>query len=63
MKAVAGMVQMWNELPQHSFTTNSPARLHLFISFSAAVAESAMRGGGRGGDPGVEPNKREALIK
>lgn len=62
MKAVAGVVQMWNELPQHSFTTNSPARLHLFISFSAAVAESAMRGGW-GGGPGVEPNKREALIK
>lgn len=51
MKAVAGVVQMWNELPQHSFTTNSPARLHLFISFSAAVAESAMRGGW-GGGPG-----------
>lgn len=48
MKAVAGVVQMWKELPQHSFTTNSPARLHLFISFSAAVAESAMRGVGGG---------------
>lgn len=56
MKAVAGVVQMWNEQ-----TTVLLVCTSLFHSVRLLQSRPWEEDGG--GDPGVEPNKREALIK